>query len=112
MIRAPRERQQQNALGGHAHFDQMHDAVNQRFGLTGARSRNDQVAVDIRMWLRDELAHLDEELGTLQSALVALGFAQGMAAWWVRQGRPEGFTLARVIGVLLLFAGTVLVIRT
>lgn len=40
----------------------------------------------------------------LGSALVALGAAQGMAAWWVRQGRIEGFTLARVIGVTLVAA--------
>ncbi len=41
--------------------------------LHTARSRNDQVALDIRMWLRDELAELDGELRTLQSALVRLG---------------------------------------
>jgi argininosuccinate lyase len=43
--------------------------------LHTGRSRNDQVAVDIRMWLRDELAQLDEEIGTLQAALVTLGQA-------------------------------------
>ncbi len=41
--------------------------------LHTARSRNDQVAVDIRMWLRDELADLDGELRALQRALVGLG---------------------------------------
>jgi argininosuccinate lyase len=41
--------------------------------LHTARSRNDQVAVDIRMWLRDELAALDEELSALQRSLVELG---------------------------------------
>ena len=41
--------------------------------LHTGRSRNDQVALDIRMWLRDELAELDEELRSLQQALVGLG---------------------------------------
>src|SRR5436189_1602471 len=41
--------------------------------LHTARSRNDQVAVDVRMWLRDELAALDEELSALQRSLVELG---------------------------------------
>lgn len=41
--------------------------------LHTARSRNDQIAVDIRMWLRDELAEIDEEISTLQRALVGLG---------------------------------------
>jgi argininosuccinate lyase len=38
--------------------------------LHTGRSRNDQVALDIRMWLRDELAELDEEIASLQRALV------------------------------------------
>src|SRR5687767_15717297 len=37
--------------------------------LHTARSRNDQVALDIRMWLRDELAEIDEEISALQRAL-------------------------------------------
>jgi argininosuccinate lyase len=41
--------------------------------LHTARSRNDQVAVDIRLWLRDEIAALQEELVALQRALVGLG---------------------------------------
>jgi argininosuccinate lyase len=41
--------------------------------LHTGRSRNDQVALDVRMWLRDELAELDEELRLLQRALVLLG---------------------------------------
>jgi len=41
--------------------------------LHTARSRNDQVALDVRMWLRDELADLDSELSGLQRALVNLG---------------------------------------
>src|SRR5688572_12068947 len=41
--------------------------------LHTARSRNDQVALDIRMWLRDEIIELDTELKALQGALVELG---------------------------------------
>src|SRR6202040_2640625 len=38
--------------------------------LHTARSRNDQVALDVRLWLRDEIVVLGEELRSLQSALV------------------------------------------
>lgn len=41
--------------------------------LHTGRSRNDQVALDVRMWLRDELAELDNEILSLQRALVGLG---------------------------------------
>jgi argininosuccinate lyase len=41
--------------------------------LHTARSRNDQVALDVRMWLRDELFELMNELRGLQKALVELG---------------------------------------
>jgi len=41
--------------------------------LHTARSRNDQVALDLRMWLRDEIAGLAAEIRTLQRALVELG---------------------------------------
>jgi len=41
--------------------------------LHTARSRNDQVALDVRMWLRDELFELMSELRALQKALVELG---------------------------------------
>jgi argininosuccinate lyase len=40
--------------------------------LHTARSRNDQVSLDLRMYLRDEIARIHEELGALQRALVAL----------------------------------------
>ena len=40
--------------------------------LHTARSRNDQVATDIRLWLRDELGHILSELHRLQSALLDL----------------------------------------
>jgi argininosuccinate lyase len=43
--------------------------------LHTGRSRNDQVATDVRLWLRDEAAALDGELADLQRALVELGEA-------------------------------------
>lgn len=41
--------------------------------LHTARSRNDQVAVDIRLWLRDEIDVLTGEIRGLQKAVVGLG---------------------------------------
>ena len=41
--------------------------------LHTGRSRNDQVALDIRMWLRDQLLQLLGEIRALQNALVQLG---------------------------------------
>jgi argininosuccinate lyase len=41
--------------------------------LHTARSRNDQVALDMRMWLRDEMFELSEEIRSLQIVLVKLG---------------------------------------
>ena len=41
--------------------------------LHTARSRNDQVALDIRLWLRDEIVLLLGEIADLQRALVSLG---------------------------------------
>src|SRR5688500_10013335 len=41
--------------------------------LHTARSRNDQIALDIRMWLRDEIVDLSEEIRGLQRSLVELG---------------------------------------
>jgi argininosuccinate lyase len=41
--------------------------------LHTARSRNDQVALDVRMWLRDEITLLLGEIANLQRTLVALG---------------------------------------
>jgi len=43
--------------------------------LHTARSRNDQVALDMRLWLREEIAELGEEIRDLQRALVELGAA-------------------------------------
>jgi argininosuccinate lyase len=52
-------------------------ALTQRYAagakLHTARSRNDQVALDIRLWLRDEIAALREEIRELQRAFVMLG---------------------------------------
>ena len=41
--------------------------------LHTGRSRNDQVALDLRMWLRDEIFELINEVRGLQKALVELG---------------------------------------
>src|SRR3984885_9000421 len=41
--------------------------------LHTGRSRNDQVALDVRMWLRDEITLLLGEIANLQRALVSLG---------------------------------------
>lgn len=41
--------------------------------LHTARSRNDQIALDIRLWLRDEIIALLGEIADLQRALVSLG---------------------------------------
>jgi argininosuccinate lyase len=41
--------------------------------LHTARSRNDQVALDMRLWLRDEIVALLGEIADLQRALISLG---------------------------------------
>src|SRR5450756_2340695 len=41
--------------------------------LHTARSRNDQVALDMRMWVRDESVALGREICRLQAALVEMG---------------------------------------
>lgn len=41
--------------------------------LHTGRSRNDQVALDMRLWLRDEIVGLTDELRSLQRVLVHLG---------------------------------------
>ena len=43
--------------------------------LHTGRSRNDQVALDIRLWLREETAALQSDLRELQRSLVGLGTA-------------------------------------
>jgi argininosuccinate lyase len=57
----------------HTHIE---NALIQRLGDTGrklhtGRSRNDQVATDVRLWVRDALDALDTRLHDLQSALTA-----------------------------------------
>jgi argininosuccinate lyase len=41
--------------------------------LHTGRSRNDQVALDVRLWLREQLSALDGEIQNLQSVFVGLG---------------------------------------
>jgi argininosuccinate lyase len=45
--------------------------------LHTGRSRNDQVALDIRLWLRDEVSELAKEIRGLQRSLVSLGASNG-----------------------------------
>ncbi len=57
-------------------------ALTQKIGITGkklhtGRSRNDQVATDIRLWLRDEIDAIAAELTRLQTGMVTL--AEGEA---------------------------------
>lgn len=52
-------------------------ALTERIGITGkklhtGRSRNDQVATDIRLYLRDEIDVIAEEITRLQEGMVAL----------------------------------------
>ncbi len=46
--------------------------------LHTARSRNDQVALDMRLWLRDEIVGLISEIRNLQRSLVELGAENSM----------------------------------
>src|SRR6185503_12431447 len=45
--------------------------------LHTSRSRNDQVALDVRLWLRDEIGELQAELRGLQRSLVNLANRYG-----------------------------------
>lgn len=52
-------------------------ALTAKIGITGkklhtGRSRNDQVATDIRLWLRDEISIIQQELSRLQEGLLDL----------------------------------------
>jgi argininosuccinate lyase len=42
--------------------------------LHTGRSRNDQISLDMRMWLRDEIVELNRETQHLQHSLLVLGF--------------------------------------
>ena len=57
----------------HMHVEaRLHELIGDAAGrLHTARSRNDQVATDLRLWLRDTLDELDRDLAGLQRALVA-----------------------------------------
>jgi argininosuccinate lyase len=66
--------------------EDIHTAVERRLGeligplagkLHTGRSRNDQVATDLRLWLLEALPRLDAELAGLQSALVERAEADG-----------------------------------
>ena len=51
--------------------------LTEQIGIAGkklhtGRSRNDQVATDIRLWLRDEVDHIIDEIRLLQHALLTL----------------------------------------
>jgi len=57
----------------HTHIEQ---ALIQRLGDLGrklhtGRSRNDQIVTDVKLWLRDEIGHLDQLLATLQRTLLS-----------------------------------------
>ena len=56
----------------HMHVEaRLHELIGGAAGrLHTARSRNDQVATDLRLWLRTRLDALDGELGALQRALL------------------------------------------
>jgi argininosuccinate lyase len=64
--------------------EDIHTAVERRLGeligsvagkLHTGRSRNDQVATDVRLWLRDQIDQLDAALRDVQEAVVALAAA-------------------------------------
>ncbi|PXW68670.1 argininosuccinate lyase [Loktanella sp. PT4BL] len=58
----------------------LRDTIGEAAGrLHTARSRNDQVAVDFRLWVRDQCDQVDEALAALQAAL--LGQAEAGADW-------------------------------
>src|SRR6516165_7262516 len=51
-----------------------------RPGLHTARSRNDQVALDMKLWVRDTIDALDEALADLQRALAEKALAEASTA--------------------------------
>ncbi|HEV8035724.1 argininosuccinate lyase [Yoonia sp.] len=62
----------------------LRDTIGEAAGrLHTARSRNDQVAVDFRLWVRDQCDQADEALGALCKALLAQAEA---GADWVMPG--------------------------
>jgi len=80
-------------------------ALIKRIGEAGeklhtARSRNDQVATDVRLWMRDEIEILQSKLRTLQNALVKLAgkYASDVMAVYTHMQRAQ----PAVIGAYLL----------
>ncbi|MBM3190332.1 MAG: argininosuccinate lyase [Chloroflexi bacterium] len=74
----------QGAFAIAAGDEDIHTAVERRLGelvgpvagkLHTGRSRNDQVATDIRLFLLDELGHLAEAIGAVQRAIVSVAEA-------------------------------------
>lgn len=56
-------------------------ALTKAIGITGkklhtGRSRNDQVATDIRLWLRDEIDQIGSEMNRLQDGLIKLAASE------------------------------------
>ena len=70
--------------------------------LHTARSRNDQVALDVRLWLREEITLLLGEIANLQRALVALGEKKFSSYYsWLHTSptRPTGLFCAPFAGL-------------
>lgn len=64
-------------------FEDIHSAIEYRLGkiigsagekLHTARSRNDQIALDIRMYLKDEICQIQALLGTMQKTLLDMSY--------------------------------------
>ncbi|WP_374973828.1 lyase family protein, partial [Spongiibacter marinus] len=65
-----------------------------KIGITGkklhtGRSRNDQVATDIRLYLRDEIGSICSEITRLQQGLVALARREADTRVWARWRRDD-----------------------
>ena len=56
----------------HMHVEaRLHELIGDAAGrLHTARSRNDQVATDLRLWIRDKIDELDRDIASLQRSLV------------------------------------------
>lgn len=64
--------------------------------LHTGRSRNDQVAVDVRLWLRDEITVITEELASLQRTLITLGvtYAEVLLPGYTHLQRAQPVSIA------------------
>ena len=64
--------------------------------LHTGRSRNDQVATDIRLWMRDEIASLQSKIGNLQKAFVALAekYSEDVMPAYTHLQRAQPVTIA------------------